>query len=994
MSESGKYSECIINAPKFTSQEANTVNQIHRNNRISRDIAVCALIILVSVFLHSLSLPLLYVDSGARGEYRTESGLPYLTEMDSYLYCRLTEDLAEGDISDYTLRHGRGEDPYISANATGEEGDVVMGLPILGATVYKLLSWIPGVTPYGVVFWLAPFLASLVAIPVYCFVSRRLRQLGRARYSLADSVGLSFPGIRSGRLGGLVAAMLVVTAGAFSWHTHAGFYDTDMGLALLPCTFLLCYAEAMLAKSWRARIAWGCGSGLALCALSTFWRAYYAYFCIGAAAAFCAVFALLLTLIFRKIRTDSEDSDASRENRTGGEASEAGSGSKDSVASRGNTTSEAPISLRALPGALIGLTAQVLCCLLIRGTEFFSDIAGIAGNVGGSLANGDTSFPDAGSFVSELRPTPLLAEDYGDSKLSKILGGFAAYAEGTLNKLGAWPVLIVTAVTAAFLVYWGCRIVFTKWAFGAGKTAASDSEVSGDLLITAVFLGVWLACGLFIMLKGARFVTIPVLPVSIVCGFGIGLLHLRLNAGEADETVEMDTAETVEEDAAETAEAKVAAETSEAESDEAVDAPDASESLSSSTRPPVLHNVLYIGIIALAVAGWAFAVKPEFGTIPCIVTGAVALAIGIFLFIKSRAALINMLAVTLIFSPCMACTGGSYSAIPDGSDTLQAMCDAIREQTEPDSVIASWWDYGYFYEYAARRLTLGDGGNFNSEWNYWLGQALMTENVTLTKGIFRMLTTGGLDACHLLMDRYDRNSEDYARRATEMLKTILPLTREEAYSVLTGEDAGRDRLDATAANEVLALTHPAEPRPIYLVLSEDMLHKIGAIGTFGRWDFSGNGPSIPYVRRTDTATVIKPDDSTEITFPDSNYTLYVERNTDGSFTNCSLRDANGNKRTVTMRVVPLNSSENDSPVTDEPLPRFEEEASGSFTVYMREDGPSTYRILLCDSYAADFVIIRGFMMNGSTMFYRGVAELPESNGSTSLHEVAVWELGR
>ena len=81
-------------------------------------------------------------------------------------------------------------------------------------------------------------------------------------------------------------------------------------------------------------------------------------------------------------------------------------------------------------------------------------------------------------------------------------------------------------------------------------------------------------------------------------------------------------------------------------------------------------------------------------------------------------------------------------------------------------------------------------------------------------------------------------------------------------------------------------------------------------------------------------------------------------------------------------------------VTDEPLPRFTETPDGAFTVYMREDSPSTYRCLLCDSYGADFIIIRGFMMTGDTLFYRGVTELPEQNGTTTLHEVVVWELGR
>ena len=92
-----------------------------KHKLISRNFAICALIVLVSVLLHSLSLPLLYADAGARDEYRTDSGLPYLSEMDSYLYCRLTEDLATGDISEYTLRHSRGEEERMAPTQSADQ---------------------------------------------------------------------------------------------------------------------------------------------------------------------------------------------------------------------------------------------------------------------------------------------------------------------------------------------------------------------------------------------------------------------------------------------------------------------------------------------------------------------------------------------------------------------------------------------------------------------------------------------------------------------------------------------------------------------------------------------------------------------------------------------------------------------------------------------------------------------------------------------------------
>ena len=312
--------------------------------------APCVLIVLLSIVLHAMSLPIATVQGDARAEYQTESGLPYLSEMDSYLYARLTEDLAAEGFSAYTLRHDRGADPYISANATSEEGDVVMGLPILGATVYKLLSWIPGVTPYGVIYWLAPIITSLTAIPAYIFVKRR-----------------------TNRLGGLVAGLLVAVAAPFAGHTHAGFYDTDLGLSLLPCLFLLCFAEALLTRDLKKQLAWAAGSGVSLCLLGTFWRAYYAYFCIGAAAGFAAGMACHIALLVFILRTKRKP--------VAGAVAEGDSASSDN-ASPASDSGKSFLPFRASyvwRGAGLTVLAQALLCLLVRGKEFFPDIGGIVG---------------------------------------------------------------------------------------------------------------------------------------------------------------------------------------------------------------------------------------------------------------------------------------------------------------------------------------------------------------------------------------------------------------------------------------------------------------------------------------------------------------------------------------------------------------------------------------------------------------------------------------
>ena len=765
--------------------------------------APCVLIVLLSIVLHAMSLPIATVQGDARAEYQTESGLPYLSEMDSYLYARLTEDLAEEGFSAYTLRHDRGADPYISANATGEEGDVVMGLPILGATVYKLLSWVPGITPYGVIYWLAPIITSLTAIPAYIFVKRR-----------------------TNRLGGLVAGLLVAVAAPFAGHTHAGFYDTDLGLSLLPCLFLLCFAEALLARDLKKQLAWAAGSGVSLCLLSTFWRAYYAYFCIGAAAGFAAGMACHIGLLIIVLRTRRKPS-------------------------AGKST----LPLRASfvwRGAGLTLLAQALLCLLVRGKEFFTDIGEIVGNVSGTLANGDAAFPDAARFVGELQPTPLLSNEYSTGLFARVLDGFAAYTDGVINLLGGWTVLLFGLGVAALLVVLCLRAVFGRGTMaGASQPVADASALAGadsqpaaanaspqptpgktflslpqSLLVTSAFLFTWLACGLVIVAKGTRFLTIPVLPIGILCGIGVGLLSARLRQV--------------------------------AEKPRATGSP----------KP----RAIYIALLAVAVVTFALAVRAEFGNLACGIIGGAILVLGLCLYRLRREALLNLFAMALVLSPCMAAFGFAFCNLPDGSDTLHGASAYIAENTPANAVIASWWDYGYYYEYAAKRLTLGDGGNFNSEWNYWLGQALMTDDDRLAQGIFGMLATGGLDATHKLMALYrtgkstppspdatvdetwrsfitgsafvrggiyaggedtsaadelpetmplGRLSEDVrpAAYATAVLTHILPYPREYAGRLLR-EYYGLDEGDAA---EIVRLSYDPALRPIYLVISDDMI---------------------------------------------------------------------------------------------------------------------------------------------------------------------------
>ena len=50
----------------------------------------------------------------------------------------------------------------------------------------------------------------------------------------------------------------------------------------------------------------------------------------------------------------------------------------------------------------------------------------------------------------------------------------------------------------------------------------------------------------------------------------------------------------------------------------------------------------------------------------------------------------------------------------------------VRDNTSPDAVFGSWWDYGYWIQTMGERATMLDGGNNIGYWNYLMGRHVLT----------------------------------------------------------------------------------------------------------------------------------------------------------------------------------------------------------------------------------------------------------------------------
>ena len=145
------------------------------------------------------------------------------------------------------------------------------------------------------------------------------------------------------------------------------------------------------------------------------------------------------------------------------------------------------------------------------------------------------------------------------------------------------------------------------------------------------------------------------------------------------------------------------------------------------------------------------------------------------------------------------------------------------------TVITSWWDFGYVFEIAADRQVTFDGGSQSGERAFWLGQAMTTDNLELSAGIFRMLDTTGTKAGDLLTNYTGDNGT-----SSKILIDILPRTADDATKTLISTY----HLNSDQAAKVVNYTHPENPRPVIFVASSDMLQKAGWWSYFGAWNFT------------------------------------------------------------------------------------------------------------------------------------------------------------
>lgn len=216
--------------------------------------------------------------------------------------------------------------------------------------------------------------------------------------------------------------------------------------------------------------------------------------------------------------------------------------------------------------------------------------------------------------------------------------------------------------------------------------------------------------------------------------------------------------------------------------------------------------------------------------------------------------------ILLLIQPILAGQQIANREVPIINDAWWVSLEVVKDNTKPDAIITSWWDFGHWFKYIADRPTTFDGASQDRPQAHWVGKAMLTTNELESIGIVRMLdcssdigfkriynVTHELNAIKASGQKPIPKTGRQTYETMDFLETIdvvndvLVLDKEQALQVYT------DKYGEEYANEFIELTHCDPPEAIYIT-SGDMIGKSGVWGHFGSWNFS-RAAQIDYARK-------------------------------------------------------------------------------------------------------------------------------------------------
>lgn len=747
--------------------------------------------------------------------------------------------------------------------------------------------------------------------------------------------------------GAVAAALLVALGPNYISHTYAGFFDTDMFNVTLPLFFILFFVESMKAEKLSSRIIFALLSVISIGLYSLSWTGFMFY-----PAVMILVMIVFFVLCFY-LRIPVIEPTRKYANK---------------LQWLVNQKELFSLALIVVMG-IVGLLATVGVSGIITGIE------GLTGGLSLQAAANVNVWPNVFVSVAEMQIPSVL---YGG-----LAGAFCANTGGVVNGIGGIVCLFGVLMVLYTFAQRAIRLNSVKVNDGTKKPQKSKRKSTSvrteqnrfrilfkdlgsfgsmdeihesqrlDILYLSLFF-VWIVSSLIAVSQGTRFIQVLVVPMGLCAGIFVGYATDYIKSNVDKERTLMIIAFCCSFLIA----------------------------FPITNLSPAVENCQMIAIVVFIILVAISAVG---------IMGMKALRDS---DVSIKKSIVVVLITLALISPTVSYAYyATNTVVPGSSDPMWNAMYYIKENSSDDTVIVSWWDFGYLFQIASDHPTSFDGGSQTGSRAFWVGRLLSTSDFDLSKGILQMLATTGDNATDMLADITGSNAT-----AVDALIDTLPQDRSDAQKTLVN----KYNLTQSQAKAVVKQSHPSNPKNVSLILSSDMIQKAGWWSYFGNWDFDNLQSENSQYYVSSSYVPIKEGQSGNITVMNESGILYnavVKRGANNNTTAQMETLWDSNKTPVDLngtKYNPLKAS--DLILVEDGYLKYNDTIKGSsdgnFTLFVlgQED---QYTAILMSNELKDSVFTKLFLLGGAgqdtftlSHMENGVAVWTINDGSSSSDDSA------
>jgi hypothetical protein len=166
--------------------------------------------------------------------------------------------------------------------------------------------------------------------------------------------------------------------------------------------------------------------------------------------------------------------------------------------------------------------------------------------------------------------------------------------------------------------------------------------------------------------------------------------------------------------------------------------------------------------------------------------------------------------------------------VPMINDSWYSFLTELRERTEEDAILNSWWDHGNWYKEVARRRALFDPQSQNTPISYWIARVFLTDDEAYALRILRMLN----NSSYTLFDEINRYFGN-AFSSIVFLEKVLETDAANVDLVLRQYQIP-DKLGEKIKEVIFSRTPP----PAYLIVYKTMVYQMSDDTFIANWDFA------------------------------------------------------------------------------------------------------------------------------------------------------------